>query len=56
METIACESLLPHISAEKPGGKVGEWMRGGNSGPSLSSPLAVLKSLSHFLLKSPFYF
>ena len=55
VETIPCESLLPHVSAEKPGGKV-EWMRGADSGPSLSSPLAMLKSLSHFLLKSPFYF
>lgn len=44
VETIPCESLLPHVLAEKPGGKVDEWTRGGDSGPSLSSPLTVLKS------------
>ena len=55
METIPCESPLSHVSA-KLGGKIGEWTRGGDSGLSLSSSLAVFKSLSHFLLKSPFYF
>lgn len=52
METIPCESPLSHVSA-KLGGKVGEWTRGGDSGLSLSSLLAVFKSskISFLLLE-----